>query len=100
MTRQELIKDLRNLVPTVVLNSLANLYKSKIIPSCEDVDTLREDVLDLGVCVSEVEEVVNYNAVVLDEELDNVTDVVNSHADIIDLLIKRVVKLEKKYKSK
>jgi len=100
MQYRELINSLRNLIPTMVLDSLATLCKYKIIPSCEDVNTLREDMIDLGLCVSETDEVVNHNAKALNEESDNTANVLNSHANTIEYLIKRVDKLEKKHKSK
>ena len=100
MQYRELINSLRNLIPTMVLDSLATLCKYKIIPSCEDVNTLREDMIDLGLCVAETDEVVNHNAKALNEESDNTASALNNHADTIENLIKRVNKLEKRHKSK
>ena len=95
-----LIDNLRNIIPTIVLDSLANLYKYKIIPSCEDVNTLREDILDLSICMSELEEVINYNATLLQEQLDNMDliDTINNHAEIIEQQAEELANLKAKLK--
>ena len=95
MNYRELIINLKNLIPTMVLDSLATLCKYKIIPSCEDMNTLKEDMLDLGTCISEVEETVNHNAEVLNEESSNTANVLNSHAETLEALINDVKKLKR-----
>lgn len=101
MDNRELLTDLRNIIPTIVLDSIANLYKSKIIPSHKDVELLREDVLDLiNVCVSEMEETINHNAEVVEEESKSITTqdrrivaILNNHAKLIETQAKEISKL-------
>lgn len=107
MNYQELIEDLKNLVPTIVLDSLAKMYKHKIIPSHNDIIELREDVIDLSVYLSEMEELVNYNAELLNDEINSTTtqdnvvvDILNNHAELIEAQAKEIAELKAKLEKK